>query len=314
MKIVRLPVLTGLLVASVVSTGSAALLHEKFVTNPVLDGWSAYGNTNLFAWDATNQVINVTWDSTQPNSFFYHPLDRTYSIADGFLVQFDLQLSDAVTPDGFQSELGVGLFQFSAATNTDYLRTYATTPNVCEFDYFPVDDQGDAASIDATLLDASANLYFAFDAQPLNPGVTYHVLLIHQPGASVISEKVFTNGLVFSSVTNAYSSGPIGDFQLDTLSISSYQSGGFGDILAHGTVGNLAFASPLPVGWLQTPAAGQVEFRSDTHWLYTLEESADFQTWTPAAAAVFGNGANLRLQATNPPADRAGYRVEAQLP
>ena len=84
-------------------------------------------------------------------------------------------------------------------------------------------------------------------------------------------------------------------------------------LLAHGTVGNLAFASPLPVGMVNVLAAGQVQFTSDTNWLYTLEQSADFQTWTAAAPASFGNGTNLLLQATNAPA-AAFYRVRADLP
>ena len=77
---------------------------------------------------------------------------------------------------------------------------------------------------------------------------------------------------------------------------------------------NLAFATPLPVGLVNTVATGQVHFASDTNWLYTLEQTADFQTWTPAAPARFGNGTNLVLQATNAPPDKSFYRVRADLP
>jgi hypothetical protein len=65
---------------------------------------------------------------------------------------------------------------------------------------------------------------------------------------------------------------------------------------------------------LQTPAAGQVRFGSDANWLYTLEQSADWENWAAAATAVFGNGTNLLLQATNLPADPVFYRVRAELP
>jgi hypothetical protein len=59
---------------------------------------------------------------------------------------------------------------------------------------------------------------------------------------------------------------------------------------------------------------GQVQFSSDTNWVYTLEQSADFQTWAAVADVTAGNGTNLLLQATNPPVGAAFYRVRADLP
>ena len=111
--------------------------------------------------------------------------------------------------------------------------------------------------------------------------------------------------------------GGITNFLVDTLSVSSYQDDGFGDtLLAHGTVGNLAFASPLPIGPIHPPAAGKAQFVSDTNWLYTLEQSPDFQTWRSGRAdGPEGNGTNLLLQATNVPVNNMFcYRVEADLP
>jgi hypothetical protein len=79
-------------------------------------------------------------------------------------------------------------------------------------------------------------------------------------------------------------------------------------------VGNLAVASPLPVQTVQAIAAGKVQFVSDTNWLYTLEQSADLQTWSNATPGAFGNGTNLVLQAANLPAGKSFYRVRADLP
>lgn len=300
----------------VVTTVHASLVREKFTTDPALDGWQAFGDTNLFQWDSTNHVLDVTWDSTQTNSYYYHALGRTYTMADSFYVQFDLQLNDA-TAYNSGMELAIGLLHFSDATDPGFSRADGTSPNVCEFDYFPAyvyDGQPYPASVDATLIDATGlDYYFAYDNLTMNPGVTYRVQLIHLAGAETISGEIFTNGQIVSSLSSAYGAG--GDFQLDTLSITSYSDDGFGDsILAHGTVGNLAFASPLPVGLIQTPSPGQVQFASDTNWLYTLEQSADFQTWTAAAPPLPGNGTNLLLQATNLPADQSFYRVLANLP
>jgi hypothetical protein len=293
----------------------ATLVAEKFATDPSLDGWQVFGDPNLFHWNATNQNLEVTWDSSQTNSYFYHPLGATYSKTNDFLVQFDVQVNDA-SASGYGFELAIGLLNYSAATDPDFLRG-GGAQNLFEFDYFPTDDYGDPASIDATLKDSQsgyAGFYFVYDDLPLNPGVTYQVVFIHRAGASSVTGEVFTNGQVYTSLPDIYSNGA-NDFQFDTLAISSYNDGGYGSfILAHGTVDNLAFASPLPVGTIHPLAAGQVQFASDTNWLYTIEQTTNFQIWTPAASALLGNGTNLILQATNPPADRAFYRVGATLP
>ena len=121
--------------------------------------------------------------------------------------------------------------------------------------------------------------------------------------------------MVLSSLPLGFANGTVGDFQLDALSVSCFADDGYGDsILAHGTVDNLAVASPLPVDQVNIIAAGEIQFVSDTNWLYTLEQTADFKSWTAAAPAVFGNGTNFMLQATNLPADKSFYRVRADLP
>ena len=214
-------------------------------------------------------------------------------------------------------ELAVGLVNFSEATSANFSRAFGISPDLCEFDYFPAyvyAGQPYPASVDATLIDTASDFYFAYDDLTLNPGVTYQILLVHQTGADTISGAVFANGQLVNSMSNIYSGLP-GAFQFDTLSVNSYADDGFGDsILAHGTIGKLAVASPLPVDKITNLAAGEVQFGSDTNWLYTLEQSVDFQTWTPAAPVRFGNGTNLVLQAANLPADKSFYRVRADLP
>ena len=103
---------------------------------PALDGWQVFGNTNLFQWNSTNRMLDVTWDSSQTNSYFYHPLGVTLTTNDSFCVLFDLQLNDAVvTQDG--NQVAVGLFHFSDATSPDFNRANSPLPNLFEFDYFP---------------------------------------------------------------------------------------------------------------------------------------------------------------------------------
>lgn len=310
----KLSVLLALAGWLTLSAAHAATLVEKFATDPSLAGWQAYGDTNLFQWNSTNQVLDVTWDSTQPNSYYYHPLGATFTETDSFCILFDLQLNDAVAFNS-GSELAIGLLNFSDATNVDFSRADGTAINVAEFDYFPAYSYAGTpypASEDATLIDVSTNYFFAYDNVALNPGL-YHVLLIHQAGTSTISGEVFTNGQLMTALPIVYNGGT-GAFQVDTLAIDNYADDGYGDsILAHGSVANLAFASPLPVGVLSTVAAGQVQFASDTNWLYTLEQTTNFQTWSVAAPSAPGTVTNLVLQATNLPASQSFYRVSANL-
>ncbi|MDR3456766.1 MAG: hypothetical protein P4N60_04930 [Verrucomicrobiae bacterium] len=300
----------------VVSVAHATLVAEKFTTDPALAGWQAFGDTNLFTWDATNQNLAVTWDSLQPNSYFYHPLGAVLTRADEFLITFDLRMTDATAVGFF--ELGIGLCHFSDATSPGFARGTGTdSPNLAEFNYFPDSGEGFGSTISSTISDMNASLGFYEDLVGLAPGVTYHVLLIHRAGEEFMGGTVFTNGGVYSTLPARLSFVPLTDFQLDTVTISSYTSTNdpYGDsLLAHGTVDNFAVASPLPLHQLNTVAAGTIQFASDTNWLYTLEQSPDFTHWTPAAPASLGNGTNLVLQATNAPANQSFYRVRADLP
>jgi len=48
----------------------AAVISENFSSNPNSREWRKFGNTNLFLWNASNQNLEVTWDSSQSNSYF----------------------------------------------------------------------------------------------------------------------------------------------------------------------------------------------------------------------------------------------------
>jgi hypothetical protein len=319
MKKIRLLALAGWFVLFTARTGATTLV-ENFSSDPLQNGWQIFGDANLFRWDATNQNLAVTWDSTQTNSYFYHSLGTVLAPDDDFSLSFDLQLSQA-TAYGYGFELAVGLLQFSRATNADFSRSGGNAPNLFEFDYFPADDFGDSSSIDATLKDTQpgyAGFYFAYDDLPLNPGVTYHVTLTHSAGSPTINGNVLANGQPYTSLTNVYTASP-GDFRLDTLSVSSYTDDGYGDsIFARGTVDN--FMAALPPAPVQNLTGGltshhwQVQFISRNNWIYTLQRTVDFQSWTNVSTATAGNGTNLFLSDLSLPADRAFYRIQAERP
>lgn len=58
----------------------------------------------------------------------------------------------------------------------------------------------------------------------------------------------------------------------------------------------------------------QAQFLSVSNWQYSLQRSSDLQTWTNVVSEIPGNDADLILSDTNPPADKAFYRVGADVP
>ena len=319
-RYVRVQVLSGKSEVDAVATvrGSANLVADDFVSNPLANGWKIFGNTNLFHWNPTNQNVEVAWDSTKQNSYFYRPLGTVLGRDDAFSLSFDLQLNNAVAfAGGFQ--LAIGLLNFSDATNASFSRGGGSSPNLFELDYFP--DTGFGDSIDATLKDSQpgySGFYFAYDNQTLNPAITYQIQLNHAANANVITGLILTNGVLFTALPFSFS-GSLTNFRLDTLSISSYFDGGFGDsILAHGTVKNfIVTLPPSPVQNFTGNLSGgqwQAQFLSRSNWLYTLERSADLKNWNAAASAIFGNGTNVITTDTAPPSDQSFYRLHAERP
>ena len=303
----------------------AATISGKFSTDPALAGWQVFGDTNLFQWNPTNQALDVTWDSAQPNSYFYHPLGAVYTKTNDFLITFDLQLNDIAigTTLGhpLTFELAVGLINAGEATSGNYFRGDGYFPDLVEFDYFPNDLNDFGATLSTIMISSQINYSKGGFTDPLElaTNTLYHVTLIYTAINQTLRTVMTADGAKYGPIMDTYLPLTFDDFQVDAISVNSYNDGGqdpswAGSILAHGSVRNLAFASPLPVGVIKTTAAGQVRFGSDTNWLYTLEQTADLKTWTPAAPATGGTGTNLVLQATNVPPGKSFYRVRADLP
>jgi len=311
-----LPVLTGAIgLTSCIVT--ADTFTEDFATDPLARGWQVYGNTNLFVWNPTNQTLEVTWDSSESNSYFYRSLGTILTLADEFELAFDIKLENAdVTGWGF--ELAVGFMNVESATSPNFLRgTGMNSPDLFEFDYFP--DAGFGPSITATMADSNSRLSFWWASVPLELGVQYRIRLYHAAGTTNIAAVVLVDGQVYTSLPYSWVSTNFTDFRLNAISISSYsdESSG-GAILAHGLVDNLVVTIPSPpVANLSCgfdAGTWQMQFQSQTNWVYALERTRDFITWTDVSPNVAGTGAVLSLQDTNPPVDHAFYRVRAYRP
>jgi hypothetical protein len=311
-------------------TSKALLISEKFATDPALDGWHVVGNTNLFQWDSADQNIAVAWNSTNANSYFYHPLGVTLNSASNFMFAVDFNLQDiaiGTTPNKPQNfQIAFGLLNFAEATQPKFVvGTGTNAPDIVELDYFP--DSGFGASVTTPMI-SSANSFapggFTFPLE-LVPGGNYHAVLVYTADNQTLHTIIFSNGVAIGPINNNFLAPGFGDFQVDTLSINCYTDQGqdtnfyfgvdfAGSIIAHASVDNLVFATPLPVTQIIDATASSVQFTSTTNWNYVLERSADFSSWSAASPTLPGVAGTMTLADPHPPADKAFYRVRADVP
>lgn len=340
MKIVRSLALAGLFASSAARCGAVSFT-EKFAADPSLDGWQIFGQTNLFQWDSTNRRLNITWDSTQTNSFFYHPLGMTVTRNDDFSIAFDLQLSDiasGVEPGKTgPMQLGFGLLSLTNATSTNFMRgSFGSAPDVAEFDYYTYgyyEFDGIVYPATNTTTPSFISGVDSFDYSPSDLTPYDYVLptnqWIHIEFSYTASNQtavviITTNGLPIGALPPLVLTGANGfldsdNFAVDTFSISSYSSIGdnYDSVLAHGSVANVSVTVPPPAQNLAgafSNGVWQAQFNDHTGWLYTLERSTNLLSWATVSAAVAGNGTNLFLLDTNPPVGNAWYRVNAERP
>lgn len=318
-----LAALAGLLSVSF-NAAQATTIAENFSGDPASTGWSVYGNSSLFGWNATNQNLAVTWDSSQPNSYFTHAVGANLTKADDFLLGFDVRLNDigpGTDPNKpFTFQIAMGLINLVQATNTGYHRASGfEAPNLVEFDYFW--DSGYGATVSPVLI-SGLNEYntggFTFPLE-LAPGPTFHVAMLYTADDHTLRTTITSNGVAFGPVQDATLGAGFSDFIVDHFGVSSFNDAGQfpgyeGSVLAHGILDNFVFAAPPPVTWVAATGPGQIQFRSTTNWLYHLERSTDYQSWLPASAPVAGIAGTMMMHDTNPPTVSALYRVQAQWP
>lgn len=310
---------------------NAITLNENFSSDPVQNGWQRFGNTNLFQWNAAGTNLAVTWDSSQSNSYFYHPLGVTLTSASNFMFAADFKLQDIAigTDPGYPSvfQIAIGLLNFSKATNEGFLiGTGYQASDLVEFDYFPAFDIY-SASISTPMISSANNFSSGGFTVPLEltPGARYHIVLTYTADNQTLHTTLSSNGVPVGPLKDAKLAPTFGDFNVDTISINSYSDAGqdtneyfgtvyAGSITAHGSVNGLFFATPLPVTKIIAATPGNIQFASTTNWQYVLERSVDFQTWTNASPVVPGVEGALTLSDTNPPTAQAFYRVRADRP
>lgn len=310
----------------------AGVLREDFSTNPAASGWNTYGNTNLFQWNGAQGTLNVTWDSSTSNSYFYHSLGTVLDRNDDFSLEFDLRLLDIATttkPGPF--EIAVGFINFADATRTNYWRGSGVDAvhgprSIVEFDYFPAGyypafNYYSKPTISPSVVSSNNNEFLAqFAELELTNGLPFHIKLDYAASNATLRTTLTCNGAAVGPVPDLALDTNFTDFRVDTVAISSYSDTGddYDSVLAHAVMDNLVVTTPEPpvteVTGAITNGGWQVQFTSRTNWIYALERTTDAKVWTPLPATAPGNGGILFLQDPTPPAGAAWYRVRAQKP
>jgi hypothetical protein len=267
--------------------------------------------------------LEVTWDSSRPNSYFLRPLSRALNKRDDFGLEFEVQIESVaagINPGKpFAFELAVALLNWADATNANFIRgTGLASPNLVEFDYFP--DTGFGATISPVIVSSNNQFVpsFSFPLE-LTPGDRFHVTMKYSATNQTLVTTMTRNGLPFGPIQDVRLNASFTDFKVDTVAICSYSDAGAeGSILARGVIDNLGVIVPEPplielAAWFQDQT-WHVEFSALSGWFYCLERTADFQDWIEVIAAVAINNDRMILSDLNAPASRAFYRVRAEQP
>ncbi len=295
-------------------------ISNSFAIDPAQQGWKTFGNSNLFNWNSTNSCLDVTWDSSKSNSYFYLPIGTVLTRKDDFAMEFDLTINDLVG----SFELAFGFLNLGDATVPGFLRGTGSGPiNLVEVDYFPPSDSwpgGIAPTLAATNLwrtDFISSMTNGWQDYTLPLGSPLHVVLSYTGATSTAVTTVFVNSNPVVSIPPLTIDTKFTDFRCDAFAIECYNDSPYGgSLLAHGSVRNVKLTVPVRLdikGQLQ-PAGWTVTFDSLVDWNYVLQRSSDLVTWIDVPTTIERTGATCTLQDHDAPTSARFYRVRAQRP
>lgn len=300
------------------------MFEERFDGDPAAAGWRTFGNTNQFQWNSAASALDVTWDSSQPNSYFYRPLGTVLARTDDVELSFDLRLHEVeigITPgQPFTFELVVGLLNLRQATSPGFVRgTAGQSPNLLEFDYFP--DSGFGATISPVIVSSNSAFVpsFSFPLE-LTLEDQFHIQMQYTAATRTLATSMLRNGAPFGPIKPVVLGSTFTDFRLDAVAIASYSDqGADGSLRARGSIDNLVITTPEPphpeMGALTRDAVWKATVSTQVGWVYVLERTENWREWQAVSGSASGNGGvvELRDESADLPA-RACYRVRAERP
>lgn len=305
---------------------AGAEIREDFSRNPLTNGWRTHGRSSLFQWDAASQSLQVTWDSSQTNSYFYHPLNTILAKADDFQISLSLTL-ERVTPGTsagkpFAFELAFGFVNLAGAISTNFLRgTGRQSPNLVELDYFP--DTGFGATVWPTAIDTNSVFNYSgaddYTLLELPTQVRLDIRMGYQGQTHTLTTAITANGQSLGPVNPVVLTETFKDFRLDAFAICSYSDAkATGSIFAQGRIDDLQIVVPEPpiqaLKCLRLEPGWGVEFQGLGDWTYQLERSDNLRLWTPVAETLQAAPARVRLADPAASSPAAFYRVKAGRP
>jgi hypothetical protein len=309
-----------------IGTAAAATIQQDFTSNPLELGWKVFGDPALFVWDTSQHHLQVTWDSSRQNSYYYHSLGTVLNRQDDFAFGFDLRLEEIGpghnSTKPYPLQLAIGLLNFEQAIHPGFVRGTLAATNLVEFNYFRPTEY--PATVWPALVSTNGMLNYNgqsdYTVITITPGDWFRVEMSYTASNSTLRTTITRNGEPSGPANPVVLSSSFTDFRVDTFSITSFTDAGddYNSLLAKGVIDNVQITLPPPpvseIAGAWSAGIGQVQFAGRLNWVYTLERSEDLRTWTAASAPVPGTGLKMSLEDTTSGSPKAFYRVRAYRP
>lgn len=305
---------------------------ETFYEDPSRKGWQVYGDADLFHWSEEDGALQVTWDSSKTNSYFFLPLATPLTRQDDFACAFDLKFEDiraGVNPEKDSTfEVAIGFLNRVEAERTNYFRgagvdAVSGARSTLELTYFP--DTGFGATVSPTLFSSNNVPAVEFTVPfELRPGIQYRVQMRFSSLDRTLRTSILADGTETQTIKDVViPESEDFDFRLDAFAIASYSDAGQdpefdGSILAHGWVDNVRLSLPPELSLAavldEHGLPHGVKLAGRGSWRYSLERSEDLNLWTPVAQQLMVQSGPLVLLDPTPLSTRGFYRCRAELP
>ncbi len=312
---------------------------EDFASDPLVDGrWQVHGEPSLFEWNSAMERLEVTWDSSHPNSFLYLPLDQTLNKEHSFTLRFTLELDQleiGVDPEKkFTFPMALGLMHMEEGLRADYYRgsgmheTFGPR-GLVEWSYHADSGFGATLSSGFVSLDNQWAMQNTFPLE-LVMGAVYEVILDYDSREQSLTTTMTENNLPFGPIQkaslDAFYGAPLDgftEFGVDALVIASYSDLGqpspefAGSLLASGWVDQMTLRTGEGIEGVEIrtgEVVTEVELDAIEGASYWLEKTSDFVRWETRGFLKSDQTASQTISDLGEEDPLGFYRVRALTP